>query len=147
MGVKEFAVRYKAELNTVEITPNNTNSCTKFPVPLCTILSPVALQRGRAPFRSARTALRRLSALFRIPTAPLCSAPPGAGGADGTLLTTGSRPSAWVSFKWKIKLRGKKATQEKCILWAQIRNHDTTNHHFVEQDLIKMSKSNKSAPK
>lgn len=112
MGVKEFAVRYKAELNMVEITPNNTNSCTKFPMPLCTILLPVALQRGTAPLRSARTALPRLSAFFRMSTAWLCSAPPAQEGRTGPLsLLLHVPPHEWVlneKSNWGGKKQHKK---------------------------------------
>jgi len=48
--------------------------------------------------------------------------------------------------EYYTKMKEKKKTG-KCILWIQIRNPDTTNHHFMGQDIINMSKSNKFAPK
>jgi len=82
---------------------------------------------------------------FKVSTVFPCSAPAGRGKGGWDPALCHFMSDCVSKFYTKVKLKKKKTG--KCILWTQIMNLDTTNHHFMGQDIIKMSKNNKLAPK
>lgn len=149
MDVKDFSLEHKAELQTqlnqhlitLTLVRNSLGLYTLSFIPYttekrvgqCFSLSPITLSEAES--------------FFKVSTVLLCSAHPAEGRVDGSLLSGIFMSDCMTEFYTKIKLRGKKNTTRKYILWTQIRNLDITKHHFMEQDIIKMSKSNKLAPK